>query len=42
LEIEFKEKKKFISDLPTLFFVTTLAETQHFFGMAPGKCSAWD
>jgi hypothetical protein len=31
LEIKFKNKMKFNSDLPTLYFFTTLAETQHFF-----------
>jgi hypothetical protein len=30
LEIRFKKKMKFISDLPTLFFFTMLAETQNF------------
>jgi hypothetical protein len=30
-EIKLKKKIKFISDLSTLFFFTTLAETQHFF-----------
>jgi hypothetical protein len=34
-----KIKKKNISDLPTLFFSTTLAETQHFFCMA--SASMW-
>jgi hypothetical protein len=34
LEIKLKKKIKFISDQPTLFFFTTLAETQHFFCMA--------
>jgi hypothetical protein len=34
LEIKLKKKKKIISDLPTLFLFTTLAETQHFFCMA--------
>jgi hypothetical protein len=31
LELEIKFKKKIISDLPTLFFFTMLAETQYFF-----------
>jgi hypothetical protein len=34
LEIKLKKKIKFISNLPTLFFSTTLAETQIFFCMA--------
>jgi hypothetical protein len=34
LKIELKNKMKFISDLPTLFFPTMIAETQHFFSYA--------
>jgi hypothetical protein len=41
LEIIFKKKIKFISDLPTLIFITMLAETQHFFLYGLIKVREW-